>query len=49
MHAPPASGNSHLFRTNIFPGNCFTNRFISSPSSATDTAIGTLPSPGAVM
>ena len=28
----------HPFFTKIFPGNCRTNRFISSPSSATDTA-----------
>src|ERR1017187_2833363 len=28
----------HWFFTNIFPGNCWINRFISRPSSATDTA-----------
>ena len=29
----------HRFRTNNFPGNCFTTRFISRLNSATDTAV----------
>ena len=29
---------NYVFRTNNFPGNCLTARFISSPNNATDTA-----------
>ena len=38
LRAPVRRCNSHVFRTNNFPGSCFTTRFISRPSKATLTA-----------